>query len=164
MGTKSITTVKLNGLIKVTQPHWRDGYPTNDGVEILKFLLKNFKRDKFIKNLKTSRFAKNQDEYIEIEEKQANYKGTGILKYIQKTKNSILFNALDDGFIPSVFDYGYLIDLDNNTFEIYALYELSRKNRNAEKERAFKKYNVLKKYDLNNLPTVNEFMDTFDFC
>ena len=104
------------------------------------------------------------DECIEIEEKQADYKGTGILKYIQKTKNSILFNVLDAGLISTVFDYGYLINLDDNTFEIYALYEFSRKNQNAKKEWAFKKYNVLKKYDLNNLPTVDEFMETFDFC
>ena len=60
MGTKSITTVKLNGLIMVTQPHWGDGYPTHDGVEILKFLQKNFNKDLFIENCEVVEPAKTQ--------------------------------------------------------------------------------------------------------
>lgn len=165
MSTKGIIVVKQDTKVKLSQPVWNDAYPSYLGVEILKFLLKDFKKDKFSKKVKNLRFAQTNKECIDLEERQWDYRGFKILKYIQSRKDNIVFNALEeDDLIPNCFEYGYLIDLDNNTFEIYAEKISSRKNNSETKSREFKTFNLLRKYSLDKLPTIEIFQDTFDLA
>ncbi|MBO6180635.1 hypothetical protein J6O86_03000 [bacterium] len=165
MGTTCIIAVKLNKKVKLAQPIFHDGYPSHEGVEVLKFLLKDLVKDKFIQKVQNLRFAESEQEKIDSEQRQWDFRGSKILKYIQSRKDNIVFDATEyDGSIPTCFEFGYLIDLDKNTFEVYSETITSRKNYNASKSNEFRDFNLLRRYDLNNLPTIEQFMDTFDLA
>lgn len=165
MSTKGIIVVKQDKQVKLAQPVWNDAYPSYLGLEILKFLRKDFKKDKFNEKVKNLRFAQTNKECIDLEERQWNYRGFKILKYIQSCKDNIVFNALEgDGVVPNCFEFGYLINLDNNTFEIYAEYINSRKNLTETKSKEFRKFNLLRKYSLDKLPTTEIFQEIFDLA
>lgn len=162
MGTTSITIVKLNGKIRIAQPRWHDGYPYGEGIDILKFLLKGFNREKLTEKLLIVRTAESYDEENDREQRQKDYEGIKILKYLLNKKDYIIFNGLEDENSVDTYEYAYLIDLDNNAFEIYAENEYSHKYKNVRKQPEFKKYNLLRIYKFDNLPTLEQFKETFD--
>lgn len=164
MTTKSVIVVKKDGEIKIAHPRWADGYPSEEGVDILKFLLKDLKKDKFIQKLNILRFTENESEESERDQRQEKYSGSKILKYLQNSKDNIVFDSLNGTVVPSCFEFGYLIDFDKNTYEIYAQYLYSNKNSKTKKSSEFQTFNLLRKYDLNNLPSIKDLKDTFDFA
>ena len=80
MTTRSLTAVKINGEYKIAQYGYYDGYPSGQGVTILKFLLGEMDKNKFIKKLKKLRFVINDQEERERIERQYDYDGAKILK------------------------------------------------------------------------------------
>ena len=49
MTTRSLTAVKVDGEYKIAQYGHYDGYPLGQGIYVLKFLLEDMKKDKFLK-------------------------------------------------------------------------------------------------------------------
>lgn len=164
MGTTSILLVKTSGKIKIAQPRWYDGYPSQEGVDILTFLLKEMKKDKFIAKLNNLRFTRNEQEEVDINKKQNSFEGSKILKYIQNNNENIVINSLNDGVVPECIEYGYLIDFDNNTYEIYSEALSSKKYAESKKAKEFERFNILAIYNLNELPSIEQFIDRFDIC
>lgn len=113
MGTRGIIAIKHKGEYKVAQYCQFDMYITGHGVKILNFLKKEFKKKSFIANLKKCKFIDDAvfDRTF----------SSDILNFIQNNKNDIILlrNAIDFVYDSLLCEYGYVIDLDTKTFEIY---------------------------------------------
>lgn len=82
-------------------------------------------------------------------------------KECKKVKNSINFAAYS-----ALCEWGYVIDLDKNTFEVYIGFneeELTEKDRfywlEKNSKGLFHPIKLAKEYDLNNLPDYEDFID-----
>lgn len=164
MTTRSLTAVKINGEYKIAQYGYYDGYPSGQGVTILKFLLCEMDKNKFIKKLKKLRFVINDQEERERIERQYDYDGAKILKYIQNNEDYIVANNLEFAQDTAFCQWAYLIDFDDNSFEIYSGLKKANCINNSSIKKGFENLNLLKKYKLNALPNVNELINVFQFC
>lgn len=158
MTTRSLTVVKMNGEIKLAQPSYGEGFPYLQGVCTLNFLLNEMDKEKFIQKLNTGNYC----ETFSLKKRPVQIDGSEILKYIQNLKGNIASYDFEDGKVPIYYEYAYLIDFDDNTFEIYAKNRQSIKNMGTSKKDGFEYLNLLRRYDLNNLPSISNFKDTFD--
>ncbi len=164
MTTRSLTAVRINGEYKIAQYGYYDGYPSGQGVTILKFLLAEMDKNKFIKKLKKLRFVINDQEERERIERQYDYDGAKILKYIQNNEDYIVANNLEFAQDTAFCQWAYLIDFDDNSFEIYSGLKKAYFINNSSVKKGFENLNLLKKYKLNALPNVNELINVFQFC
>jgi hypothetical protein len=195
MGTRGITMVILGGEPVVAQYGQWDHYISGNGVVTLKFLHKGI-LDKLREKLKVCRFTTPEDEkevdeflksigcesgYMNDEQAKLFFEkypyftrnhGSNILNVIAESQDeTILLRDSRDFVHDSLFcEYGYVIDLDKNTFEVY---EGFNKSPLEETERFYKKnpeigsseyasIRLLKSYDLDKLPTVEEFLAELD--
>jgi len=190
MGTRHLICVVNNGEYKVAQYGQWDGQPSGQGVDILNFLQNDMDRVKFENQIEALSFATEEEQkqtWIEIgaepntmvsaevankhKELYPEYSvdnGAGILRLIQNSDWKLkLRNSIDFAKDSLSCEWGYVIDLDKNTFEIY-------KGRNRtpldENERFYflqeldKKFYPVKhivSFELDNLPTEEEFLDSF---
>lgn len=164
MTTRSLTAVRINGEYKIAQYGYYDGYPSGQGVTILKFLLGEMDKNKFINKLKKLRFVINDQEERERIERQYDYDGAKILKYIQNNEDYIVANKLEFAQDTAFCQWAYLIDFDDNSFEIYSGLKKAYCINNSSIKKGFENLNLLKKYKLNALPNVNELINVFQFC
>ena len=162
MGTRNLISVVFDKELKVAQYSQWDGYPSGQGVTILKFLRK-FSLDKFKLKLKRVRFANETDqieidaflksigcenEWVNMEQLEkfnAKYPyfsrdiGGKILEKIQKSKDKEILLKNSESFAgDGLFcEYAYVIDLDKNKFEIYSGFG----KKPVGKKQRFAKYN-----------------------
>lgn len=128
MGTRHLIAVAIDGEYKVAQYGQWDGYFEGQGVDVLNFL-KNVDYNEFKNQVRNLTWITPED--IEtINDNNNWYKdfpwlsrdaGADILNYVVKNNGNIkLKNSI--GFAgDSLFcEYAYVIDLDKDTFEIYA--------------------------------------------
>lgn len=189
MGTRNLTMVQLNGAYKVAQYGQWDGYPSGNGLVILKFLRK-CNIDVFCKKVKHARlisdeeYAKywqeigidiNKEQFVDIE-KSEEFKalhpslnrdmGADILEYIynQPEKRVDLIGAINFAKNSLFCEWGYVVDLDKNTFEVYKgfnktpLHKGDRFHFNGAAADGYYPIKLLKSYDLDNLPDDETFL------
>ena len=131
MGTRNLTLVQMGGKYRIAQYGQWDGYPEAAGYTVLLFL-RNWDRDKFVKNLERTRFL-TEEEVAEINKKwregeppaehlQRNM-GARVLQYIHDLPAGdaeILLadnaNFAADGLFC---EWAYVLDLDTNRLEVY---------------------------------------------
>ena len=191
MGTRHLTMVINNGETKVAQYGQWDGYLSCAGANVLNFLKKynleyfkekldkvSFYTDEEMKeNWKI--FAKSKG--IDPEEKFVAYEimeeynvlypelnrdvGTDILQMI--IDNDKILKLMDDSAFAkdSLFcEYAYVIDLDNNLFEVYKGFNktpLTGKDRFfylQKEDDEYKPVKLVVSFPLDNLPTKEEFI------
>ena len=189
MGTRGITIVILGGEPVVAQYGQWDHYPSGNGIVTLEFLQKGI-LDKLREKLKVCHFITPEEqkgidafvksigsdngwmtgEQAELYHKEYPYltrdHGSHILELIaESTDESIMLHDQRDFVYDSLFcEYGYVIDLDKNTFEVYEGFNtkpMKKTDRFYKRKKKGCEYSsiVLKKsYDLNNLPTNEEFL------
>lgn len=192
MGTRNLTMVISNGETKIAQYGQWDGYPSGQGVTALNFLLNNnleiFKeklnRIKFIDEAKQAEI----NEYVKsigsdngwLNLKQAELYQEKYPHLTRDTAAEILQLVMDDEgseiwlydhtsfAAESVFcEWGYVIDLDKGTFEIYQGFQnkpLGKTQRFKSMEKEGMKYypiRMIKKYKLDELPTEEKFLNDF---
>lgn len=142
MGTRNLTIVVLNNEVKVAQYCQWDGYPSGQGVTILKFLqnvnIDDFKTkvtacswasDEFLNEVYASVGSTNGSLTMaqsgELESKYPQFHrntGAGILSFISHNGGLGGIKLRDDYDFAgnSLFcEYAYVIDLDKETFEVY---------------------------------------------
>jgi hypothetical protein len=162
MGTRHLIIVKKDNEIKVAQYGQWDGYPSGQGVDVLKFL-RNKKRIKRLSNkLKIVRFYdeegkdkkfidgynkrcgngfKENDKRTDEDKKWfetylSRDLSTNVLYNIMESKDKeiLLANQYDFGRESLFCEWAYLIDLDSKTLEVFEGYN---KNKKAQDKRFF---------------------------
>jgi len=193
MGTRGITIVILGGEPVVAQYGQWDHYISGNGIVTLEFLQKGI-LEKFKEKLKCCHFI-NDDEQKGIDEflvsigtkngwmtseqaklyhKEYPYltrdHGSNILNVIaESTDESIMLHDRREFVYDSLFcEYGYVIDLDKNTFEVYKGFNtkpMKKTDRFYKRKKKGIEYSaivLLKSYDLDKLPTNEEFLAFFE--
>ena len=172
MGTRNLQMViNKEGDTKIAQYCQWDGYPSGQGVDILAFLLKIQQdqelKKQFLTNLDKLRFA-TQTDSLEVEHF---LKGIGVndvwmnmeqsklyqerYYYLSRDCGSDIFNLVLEGSVPFLSDassadsqnwneWAYIVNFKTNVLEVY-------------QDTTFNK--PLKVFDLDNLPTPEEFVE-----
>ncbi len=207
MGTRNLTMViNTKGETKIGQYGQWDGYPAGQGVTCLEFL-RGFNREKFIEQLEKIKLFSHEEHndfltsigfvegsYVETPEQTKLYNekfpyysrnhGGEILSLINDSElNEInLLNKSDFAGDGIFCEWGYVIDLQKNTFEVYEGFgktplEDDQRFKYLEETDEFKKdveerqsqnrevyypIRMIKSYDLNNLPTKEEFLNELE--
>jgi len=197
MGTRHLICVVNNGEYKVAQYGQWDGQPSGQGVDILDFLRNDMDRAKFENQIEALTFATEEEQkqtwveigvepntiisvevankYKELYPEHSVDNGSGILRLIQDSDRELkLRNSLNFANDSLSCRWGYVIDLDKNTFEVY---EGANRNPLNESERFYFLQENLKPiaildttyypikyvvgFDLDKLPTEKEFLFRF---
>lgn len=135
MGTRHLIAVQLNGKYRIAQYGQWDGYPSAQGATVLNFLKTEMDRPKFETALRAASFLTKEDMdaiNAEIEAKNLKDKwqkvwphlsrdaGGEILQMVQDADAGIKLKDEIDFAANSLFcEWGYVIDLDANTLEVF---------------------------------------------
>jgi len=135
MGTRHLIAVQLDGQYRIAQYGQWDGYPGAAGATALKFLRK-MNRPEFEKKLRAASFCADADwaeikAKIEREHLSESWQkvwpelsrdtGAEILQRVQDAQPGIkLRNQIDFAANSLMCEWGYVVDLDANTFEVFA--------------------------------------------
>lgn len=199
MGTRNLTIVYLDNDYKVAQYGQWDGYPSCTGLTVLHFIRDKMKREVFERGVRSAQtltadqvteikkqFAKTREDALMINEYNdfssqypslSRDTGADILEMIQNSGDNVVKLYNDIGFAAdSLFcEWGYVIDLDHNTFEVYKGFNKTPLDpsdrfyflRHLEREPSYigdKTYHAIKlvrSWQLDNLPSDEDFMNAF---
>lgn len=192
MGTRNIVAVVVNGEYRVAQYGQWDGYPSGQGRMVRDFLGTcdlNVLREKCLacswytkeesaaidneidEGYKASRDYKWEDKYPALNRDQ----GAKILKMVYESPNGLkLNNSIDFAADSLMCEYVWVVDLDKNTFEMYAGFN---KTGNTVNERfshlpirtdykhceQYYQVRFVKSWPLDALPTKEELEDLNNF-
>lgn len=148
MGTRHLIEVKYDGETRIAQYGQWDGYPSGQGVEILKFLSNKSHKDKWLKALKRCRFFKDDDEISEMFPSMDDESEDNIPPQLHRDTGSkileLVYNAKGKTYLVDArgwkCQYYYTIDMDNDIFHV--------RSNNGELNQYF---------SLERLPTDEEF-------
>jgi hypothetical protein len=123
MGTGNLTCVYHDSQFKLAKYCQWDGYPEGQGKKIVKFLVNEFDRSLFLKNLDSASIA-SEEELEEWDLKKYPHfsrdVGAGILPYIQNNASPKLLPSSIDFAANSLFcEWCYVVNLDDNVLEVY---------------------------------------------
>lgn len=131
MGTRNLTMVELKGQLKVAQYGQWDGNPMGQGLTILNFILKELNTDSKIEDFK---IMLSECKFLTKEESDKLYNSEGWRRnfpQLSRDTGAEILDLINNGFTTNLIDsskfasdslfceYAYLINLDNNTLEIY---------------------------------------------
>ena len=178
MGTRHLIAVFYKGEYRIAQYGQWDGYPSGQGVDVLKFLRKEMKLPLFHERLLALR------EITEAEIDKVNALGDGwqteyphlsrdagsdILLMVQKGVRDNAVKLYIDFAGDSLYcEYAYVIDFDKGTFEIFKGFNtdpVDPSERFADAKRDNEKYYPVrfwKSYPLDALPTKAKFLKDLD--
>lgn len=190
MGTRHLIAVQIDNEYKVAQYGQWDGYPSGQGIRILKFLqmvdLNDFAKavracnaisEDYLDRLWESFGAvngmisfENADRFSKAYPHLSRDTGSKILGLIMQARDEglLLRNSIEFAADSLFCEWAYVIDLDQNTFEVY---EGFNKTPLAPDERFSyltlhgNEYHPVKHvvtYKLNELPTQAEFLDLLE--
>lgn len=199
MGTRHLICVVKDNDYKVAQYGQWDGYPSGQGVDVLLFLSSEYDKEKFEKGLSLVRFGTDEEinqqwkecgagdsEWVSMEVSDLHKKkypensrdtGSDILKMIQDntSRKLLLRNSIEFAKDSLFCEWAYIINLDNNTLEVYEGFNqlpLKKQERfffNGEKLKADYKeeygyypIKFVKSYSLDNLPSEKKFLEDLE--
>lgn len=194
MGTRHLIAVVVDGEYKVAQYGQWDGYPSGQGASLLE-KLSNINIDTFRDNVRELTYI-SEEEYqkawemagaepnatsvtLQIADKFEDMYphlsrncGSHIIDHIYKWGGQIkVQNSLDFASDSLFCEYGYVIDLDKNTFEVYQGFIEAPHTGERFSDFPLMNNNVSDQYypikhmytfDLVNLPTEEEFLTILD--
>ena len=181
MGTRGLICVQKDGEYKVAQYGQYDSYPEHTGKYILRFL-RNINLDTFEASVAECEFYTDAellrlDSTLRDLERGQSF-GIKMLRELSActfeevlpiiTFNGVrkLENAIEFAQQSLHCEWGYVIDFDKRTFEVYKGYneqDLTEKDRfyRGESTERFKPIKLAVSYSLDDLPTEEEFLDFF---
>ena len=176
MGTRHLVAIIKDKKYKVAQYGQWDGYFSGQGIGVLEYL-RNLDLDILKNKLDNCRFM-NEDDICKIEndpELKDNWQkhypqlsrniGSDIIDYVYNSENELLVKDSSTFAEDSLFcEYGYVVDFDKNTFEIYEGFNetpLNKSERFYCKDKKDKYYPIkfICEFDINNLPSDDEFIN-----
>lgn len=192
MGTRHLIAVVKDNEYKVAQYGQWDGYPEGQGIKILKFLKTN-DIDKFSDKVDNCKFITDNKFWNELYEEldispnngcitfdeadriKAKYPqldrdmGAGVLDYIMNNNEIILKNSIDFAEDSLFCEWGYVIDLDKNTFEVYRGFNKSPLDNNerfynlgVKDDNGYYPVKHIISFYLKSLPIEEKFLSYFD--
>lgn len=192
MGTRNLSMVLLDGNLVLSKYCQWDGYPEGQGATFLNFLSHAFNKNIFIQKIKASKSPSDEEfknlwiecgadpvsDMVSFETsdkfKQKYFHlhrdcGADVLNIIQSSDDGILLRNDFNFAADSLFcEWAYLLNLDNNTFEVYKGFNKSPLN---EQDRFFNLQDnnsdyypikLVKSYSLDNLPSEQDFLKDFE--
>lgn len=165
MGTKNLCIVLQDQQVRVAQYGQREGYPEVMGIIIFRFLKDSSKVEQLREVVKTIRFRNETDD----PQTSLSANGGEILELLvqsQTQKEIVLDNSYDFASNSLWCEWAYLIDLDQNIFEVYKGMnrdELTIQDRFyplSEEEYIHKPVKIIRSFPLNELPSENEFVSS----
>ena len=191
MGTRNLTMVIKEHQTKVAQYGQWDGYPQGQGVKILSFLQQKANIEKLKEILPKIRFENDQDikekkefaksigardgwlnmEQAEQYDKQypldsRNLGGeilNKLLEYQDQT-DIVLVNSEDFASDSLFCEWAYIIDLDNNTLEVYKGFNRAKITENDrfynfnDAKNQYRSIKIIKSFSLDKLPDAEKFI------
>lgn len=194
MGTRNLTAVMLNGEYKIAQYAQWDGYPEGQGVTILNFLSNEEEVGYLKENLSKVRFfdAEGKDkDFIDSYEANSpkwssdpdnrtpeqkywferyvsrNVGGEILENVAYASEEEILLKDSISFAGDSLFcEWGYVVDLDKNTFEVYEGFNsvpvkegrFKSSDESLDKTDGYEPIKLVKIYNLDKLPTKKGFI------
>lgn len=182
MGTRNLTMVQKDNQIKVAQYGQWDGYPSGQGVTILEFCRDKDKIEKLNNKLNEVKFL-DQNEVDKINAKlerddeetislfysffSRDIGGKILANIINKQGNIGLINKFSFGYDSLFCEWAYCVNLDTQKLEVYVGFNEKKLNENdrfyrEEVENGYYGVKLIKEYDLNNLPTEQDFINELE--
>jgi hypothetical protein len=180
MGTRNLICVMKDNEYKIAQYGQWDGYPEENGIDILSFL-RNCDKNLFLEKLEKCRFfsdeeinkihalnEKDQFDYLENNKQISKDTGAKILNFVYENEKEemLLVNSVNFAKDSLFCEWCYVIDYDKNCLEVYRGFN---KNKLEENERFnFKDYEPKDAYypvrfvcsfSLDDIPSNNDFID-----
>lgn len=191
MGTRHVIAVVQDNAYKVAQYGQWDGYPSGQGLDVLAFLQKedlalfaekigevSFLTDQELQDRWVECGAKPDDQFVTTDisdlfakKYPENSRNTGadLLKIIQQADRPIkVTNSIDFAGDSLFCEWGYVIDLDKQTFEVYEGFNkepLDESERFVSFQREGSDYTPIRlvaSYALNDLPTKKAFLEQLE--
>lgn len=192
MGTRGINVIVANGEVKCAQYNQFDSYPSGQGATALKFLNEEMKSEFKEKVLSCAWITPEEHKQywvdcgaspdsdmvdMDVSEKfKKKYLhlhrdcGADIYSLIQKSTNGLKLQNTIEFAADSLFcEWGYVVDLDKNTFEIYKGFNkqpLVKNERfeflNDKADNGYYPIKLVKFYSLENLPTLEQFIEDLE--
>lgn len=172
MGTRHLIEVVVDGQIKVAQYGQWDGYPSGQGVDVLKFLAEN---DLEAFKAKASQCSWLTQADVVMVNATANWTtifpwlsrdaGSDILTHVMGSENGLKLQNSHEFASESLFcEYAYVIDFDKNSLEVYKGFnkdELATGERFADlipEDKEYQPVKLVALYSLSDLPSRDEFL------
>lgn len=185
MGTRNLIAVQKGGKYKVAQYCQWDGYPEGQGVEVLNFArkLKSLRfRAEFEDKVEAAEVAsidyvegiiKSVPDWNKSNPELSRDTGAEILPLIMRSPPGLKLEDNISFAKDSLFcEWAYVLDLDNGTFECYKGFNktpLTPQDRFYFDNHSYNGYYAVRlvdgaRWNLNDLPTNEEFFATFSKC
>lgn len=181
MGTRNLTMVIKDGKPRVAQYGQWDGYPSGQGVTILTFL-NHADLDHFKTQIDKCKLHKDYDKYTDEEQTFNNRDfAAEVLNMIHNSheKKMHLFDSSKFAEDSLFCEWGYVIDLDKKTFEVYKgfnktplepkdrFYSIQNKKEKVvagqdEDDEIFYPIRLVKEYSLDALPSEKKFIQELE--
>ena len=180
MGTRNLTAVYIDGEYKVAQYGQWDGYPNGQGLTALHFLRDEMKEDIFKNAVRNSSvITKEEMDALLYENGENLYRahpefsrdtGAEILEILQNHPSGMKLTDSIGFAADSIFcEWAYVIDFDNNTFEVYKGWNDKRELTPEDRFYFLRGYEsdeyhgitLEKEWRLTELPTDEEFLKAF---
>ena len=150
MGTRNLTMVIKDGKTKIAQYGQWDGYPSGQGITVLRFL-KRMNRRKFEDQLDKCYFATSRtpEENLTMKYNSRDH-GGGILNIVyDSTDDRMLLVNKSKFIIDGLFcEWAYIIDLDKNVLQVY---EGFYKERLTTKDRFYRLQQVVEREEREHI-------------
>ena len=197
MGTRGLSIIVVDNEIKCAQYHQMDSYPSWQGGNHLYFLSKEM-NEAFKDKVKACSWItfeehkkywyecgascetniitpENRKTFVEKHPYLDRDSATYIYSYIQNSDNGLKLQNNTDFAAETLYcEWVYVLDLDNNTFEVYKgynynpltaedrFYFLNDKSLEIYKQGGNYPPKLIKSYSLDNLPTIEEFISDLE--
>lgn len=183
MGTRNLTMVQFNNEIKVAQYGQWDGYPSGQGITVLRFCKEENNIAKLREKMPMVSFLNNEgigefNRLLGEKDPNALYKFrlffsrdvcADILNNIIKEDGEVqLHNQFNFGYDGLFCEWAYCVNLDTNKLEVYCGYasckclEKTERFYNEFSRDGYYGVKLIKEYDLNNLPDDNIFISELE--
>ena len=197
MGTRGINVTVANNEVKCAQYNQWDSYPSGQGATVLNFLRNIMQPDFKEKVLACSWLTEEENKALWVscgadpESDMVNMDvsnkfsqaypwlhrdcGADIYEYIQKSENGLKLNNAISFAADSLFcEWGYVVDLDKGTFEVYRGFNqkaldpeerfhfLEEQSQKDHRDSQYHPIKLVRFFYLNELPTEEEFVKALE--
>lgn len=186
MSTRNLTMVQFNNEIKVAQYGQWDGCPDGQGATVLDFCSNKENLDKLKERLSHVSFLEDKTEIQRLNDLLKQDDGETVKWFDTFISRDVcanilinIINSVGEVKLQNNFNFGhdglscewaYLVNLDTNKLEVYyggstiRLRENERFYKKDSNDYGYYGIKIIQEYDLNNLPSKEDFVRRLEKC